>query len=279
LVLPQSPLPQISGLSESSPQASAARFWIWPILGIVVTVALVSAVVVAVIAPWSRWRGRVTAPETSAPQLLENHRRLGQQALAEGSYQRASEQFGSALELARKVPEYNVGTAMHDQLFDEHRQTAMLADLLSESLGEIIRNSVGFNEQEWHEVFQRRYRGRSIILDDTVRRESNGKYAHELQLEVLGAGGVIALDRLELLDQLPDLRSPTRIIVGFRLDRLERDRDGRWLIIPHPKSGVLLTQSEGLTGLSLTLDADTSEVLKRQSRWWATLPRSVRHGQ
>ena len=41
----------------------------------------------------------------------------------------------------------------------------MLKDLLSDSLTDIVRQSIGLPEAEWQEVFRQRYVNRSFLLD------------------------------------------------------------------------------------------------------------------
>ena len=56
------------------------------------------------------------------------------------------------------------------------RQAALVADLLSESLGEILQRAAGAREEERQEQFHRRYRDKAVIFDDVVTRNGAGRF-------------------------------------------------------------------------------------------------------
>ena len=65
------------------------------------------------------------------------------------------------------------------------------------------------------------------------------------------------------------LRQPQRLLFGFRIRGVRRLARDHWTVVPEPDSGVLLTDPEVLTGLSVAPDDELIEVLRRQARWAA----------
>ncbi len=185
-------------------------------------------------------------------------------AAAEGAYLRAERAFGSALEIQRRLG--NSSTGEQRRLLRLHRQSSLLADLLAESPAAIVRHSVGMSDADWQDVFRQRYAGRSMVLDDTISRNAAGQYQYSFRIVVLNNEARIDLSRLKALHDLP-LLQPQRMLLGLRLESVRREAPGGWTILPDPDSGVLFTDPELLTGLSIPVDAELREVLKRQLTW------------
>ena len=155
------------------------------------------------------------------------------------------------------------------------RQAALLADLLSESLGDILRLATEVrDEEEWQAQFQKRYRGQAVIFDDVVRRDSAGSCSLAV-LEIRdprGESAHIVLDDLNLIRGLP-LDQPQRLLFGARLAAVVREPPGIWTIRFVPDSGVLLT-SEVIAGTCCPqpLDAELRDLLHQQAQWVRLLP-------
>ena len=60
--------------------------------------------------------------------------------------------------------------------------------------------------------------------------------------------------------QVPDVYS----IRAWLYSLYARDR---WTVIPEPDSGVLVTDPLVLTGLSVPVDDDLTELMRRQAKW------------
>jgi hypothetical protein len=196
------------------------------------------------------------------------HAALGIAALNEGAHHRAASHFQTACDLAARIG--TVPTNERRRLEQLGRQAELLADLSQESLHEILRHSIGLPEDEWTEVVRTRYRGRSIVLDDQFARDAVGSCRHSQRIQVLGRNGRIDFGHLKALSDTP-LLNPQRVLLGFRILEIRRGADG-WTIVPEPDSGVLLTDAEVFAGLSVPLDNEIREVLKRQRSWLESRP-------
>jgi hypothetical protein len=161
-------------------------------------------------------------------------------------------------------------TADRKRLMQQQRQAAILADLLSESPAEIARQSLGLPEREWREIFRERHAGRSLILDDTIHRDASGQYHQDLKITLQNLEMKYDLASVKLLQSLP-LQHPQRLLIGVRLAGVRKDA-ASWTIQLDPEGGVLMTDEEMLSGLSIPVDSALREVLKRQQSWLANLP-------
>lgn len=265
LVLPRSPLPAIN---SSAIEAAKARptlwsFWRWPALAIAVTAVLAAAFIYGLL-HYTRPQLR-TAATLTPEQRFEQHRNAGEEALHTGSYERAAHELQQALAL-RSEAGFGPNAPALVKLKQQQREAAILADLLSESLDEIIRRAVGMPDDEWQQVFRKRYAQKSVILDDVIHRDPYSRHHHRFQIDVLGKSGRIELDRLSMMLHLP-LQQPRRLFFGFRLSSIHREADGSWRITPEADSGVLLTDGKALAGLSLAIDAELADVITQQHQW------------
>src|SRR5207302_539254 len=87
-----------------------------------------------------------------------------------GSYRTALRELDAAGELHVRFPR-QLEPDKARELTRWRPQVALLADLLAESVNEIVRHSIGLADREWDAVFRERYAGRSLLLDarDAVR--------------------------------------------------------------------------------------------------------------
>ena len=205
----------------------------------------------------------VETPPPSEEQL-QRHVQDAWAALADGAYLRAERGFEAALEIQRRLS--NQPAVEQRRLTRLHRQASLLADLLAESPAAIVRHSIGMNDADWQEIFRQRYAGKAIVLDDTISRDAAGRYQYGFRIVVLNNEARIDLAQLHVLRDLP-LFQTHRILLGMRLANMRREPSGGWTILPDPDSGVLITDPEMLAGLSVPVDADLREVLKRQQAW------------
>ena len=195
---------------------------------------------------------------------LQRHSTNAIGALEDGAYLRAEREFEAALKIERRAGDFSIIERL--RLIRLHRQSSLLASLLSESPAAILRHSIGMPEADWQEVFRGRYAGRSLLLDDTISRNAAGQYHYGFRISVLDREAKIDLSQLTLLRDLP-LLQPQRMLLGMRLAGVRRESSGDWILIPASDSGVLITDPEMLAGLSIPADAEIREVLKRQLAW------------
>jgi hypothetical protein len=241
------------------------RFWLPPALAALLALAVVGAVIAAIVRGYRPAAGDQALTETQAIGVLDARLAAARDALTDGSYRLARRELDAAHALHARFPRL-LDADRARQLARWRRQAALLADLLPESVGEILRHSVGLAEREWDDVFRERYAGRSVVLDTRVFRDAGGHYHVDYQLEAAGGAGAWELDRLRLFDWLP-LQRPQRLLFGFRLQALRRLARDHWSVIPEPDSGVLLTDPLVLAGLSVPADGELLEVMRRQAAW------------
>jgi hypothetical protein len=206
---------------------------------------------------------RGSTEREALPQALA----AGRKALAEEKYQIAVREFDRARKLRDEHPQA-LSAAESAELDRLHRETALLADLLSESLGEILQRAAGMREDEWKAQFLARYQNRAVIFDDRVQRDP-ARVPHLTTYEVRAPGepAVISLEELSVLNGLP-LDRPQRLLFGARLRSVAREGAGLWVIRFVADSGVLITdESAAQNCYPQPLDDELKSVLKRQGEW------------
>jgi hypothetical protein len=143
-------------------------------------------------------------------------------------------------------------------------QAALLADLSSESLEEILDHAAAAQPAEWEAEFPVRYRGKAVVFDVELSGPAGGPYRHSWALP---QGTRMDFEELELLRRLP-LEDPTRILFGARLDRVHRVGTAGWEIRFAPTSGVLLTDpGAAAVCCPYTAEGDLIRLLERQAAW------------
>lgn len=149
------------------------------------------------------------------------------------------------------------------------REAAVVADLLFESLPEVLTSVPGVPRGVAAAEFARRYRGRAVLFDAAVSREG-GAVRVDYELRTREGPVDVRWGELAVFDGLP-LAEPTRLIFGVRLDKVERDAAGRWTLFLEADGGVLLTDGRVLACTALpSLDEQTRAALARQARWVGT---------
>jgi hypothetical protein len=248
------------------------RAWALPLLAALITLTVV-VLGFALLLPSLGRHDTEPAPEPVRVEAVRAHIQAGGKALAEGSFQLALEELNRAGHLR----DANPGILPPDedrQLSQLRREASLLASLLRNSLQEILHQAASVRqEQEWKAQFRDNYRGRSIIFDDVVRREPDGRCY--LAVYDVRAGDLpvrLELGELTLLQALP-LDPPQRLVFGARLASIAREPPGVWVVRFSPDSGVLLTDEEALAACSpAPLDDELREVLGRQAEWAAEQP-------
>jgi len=268
-ILPRSPLPAVVE-GESVAVGGGSLFGRRPAFA-AVAVASAFAVVIGVVLYFVFRKPAFPGPtpQTPAERFASRHA-AGRAALADGSFQQAAFDLKGALAAADQVPGL-LSVAERKEMSRQQRQAAIVADLLSESLADVVRSSIGTPETEWQNIFARRYAGRSLIHYETIHRDAAGNYHGEYRVQVTGAECRIDRKALKILKDV-DLSSPQRVLIGFRLASLRRDPQGGWTASLDPESGVFLTDPAMLKGLSIPDDVEVQEVMKRQKAWVDQLP-------
>jgi hypothetical protein len=196
----------------------------------------------------------------------------GRSALAEGHFQSAVAEFNTASALGRRNP--GVLAALENrQLTHLQSQAALLADLLTESLQEILHRFDGLLEREGQAVFARHYRGKAIVFYAEVRRDASAKYHLGYHLFDGRQEARLEVGDLFLFQHLP-LQDPQLLLFGARLAELHRQGNTGWIVHLEPDSGVLLTDPGAVAACCFEVaDAEQlRDVVEKQAKWMAELP-------
>jgi len=248
-------------------KCSWRRVWFTPIAASILALGLVGLVVTAIVRG-HRGDSRSAAGsivESQAGRFFEERLAAAKVALDEGSYRQARDELTEAQAIYARFPQA-IPRESARQVSRWRRQVELLVDLSSESIGEIVRHSVGRTDREWEAVFRDRYQGKAIVLDTRVFRDASGHYHLDYRLEGAGGLGEWEFDRFRLFENL-NLQQPQRLFFGFRLHAIRKPARDRWAVVPESDSGVLFDDPSVLIGLSVPVDAELIEVLRRQARW------------
>jgi hypothetical protein len=196
----------------------------------------------------------------------------GQKALAEGNYQAAQEAFENLQRLRVRQPDL-VSAAEDRRLVQLARQADLLADLLTESLQEILGRLDGLDEREGQALFVRRYHKKAVVFFAEVRRDAAGTYHLNYRLATPRAAARLELHDLKLLQSAP-LEDPRLLLFGVRLASVHRDAADAWIVTPEPESGVFLTDPGAARSCCFGAPdmEQLQEVLARQNEWVVARP-------
>ncbi len=250
-------LPKLPSLSPR------ARFWLAPSAAAALALVAVGFVIASIV------RGKRTddgSPMTEARATAELTAALNRfpDLCERGSYRVAAADLAVAQELWRRFPRALPDDKVR-QLRRWARQTALVADLSPESLGEIVRHAAGLDAREWQLVFDARYRDKAVILDAAVTRLPGNRYTVDYQLDDNGSSGEWDFDDLAILKTL-NLERSKRLILGLRLAAVERVGN-HWVVRPRPDSGVLFTEPVVFSQLSIPVDEELRARLREQAEW------------
>ena len=207
-----------------------------------------------------------TDPRKAAQRLAD-----GTQLLSQGKFHQAISELDEALSLRGKQPEA-LSAADRKSLTQAHREAHLYADLLNESLEDILLQAAAEpDDREWQAVFADRYKGKSVIFFAGTRRDASERWGLDYDLFVRDKPARIDWGNLQLLRDL-HLNQPQRLLLGVRLASVEPEVGGTWVVRLEPDSGVLITNADAITKvLSRSLEG-LDEVLKRQAGWVAEMP-------
>jgi hypothetical protein len=259
-VLPRSPFPdraeklRVVGERESP--------WRRPVVAAALTLLVVTGALAGLLA--------VLSHENADNGELERRVSAAEKALSEGRLRQAVEELAKARELALARPDALAHSELR-ALNQRHRETSLVADLLSESLGEILVRAARSHEDEWRAQFEKRYRGpgqaNGVVFDADVRRDAAGQYHLDWELKAGDEPARLEIGDLAFLRDLP-LSEPRRLIFGARLGSIAREQNGVWVVRFDPISGVLLTDPRTLTTCYPgPVDEELLEILERQRAW------------
>jgi hypothetical protein len=210
---------------------------------------------------------------TARPKTIGQHIAAGRTALAQGKFILAARELDEAEELRTRQPDL-LSPAERRELTQLHRQAALLAGLLSESLEEILQHAADLilqDEQEWQRVFSQRYQGKAIVFDAEAQRDGAGRFQVSYAVFVRGRQARLDLTNLQLFKGLP-LPQPQRLLFGVRLADIRLEAEGIWTIRFEPDSGVLLTDLQAATACCSQPQEELEELVERQAKWLANLP-------
>jgi hypothetical protein len=235
------------------------------LLGIFLGGALAMVMIFLLLRPYLRRHAAeeaFNAPAESRALLAEGERQLheGNVFLALQALRAGLDQYG------RHPRTLSRENSRHlEQLW---RQTELLSRLLDQPLEEILHQATHHRSgEEWSAKFQH-YRGRTLIFDDLIRRDAQGRPILGSYLVKVGdIEARVALDDLTLLRQLP-LEPPRRWVFGVRLADCNREQGGTWVFRFEPDSAVLLSDRiVAAVCCPHPLDEELLAVIKRQEEW------------
>lgn len=247
---------------ETAPLPAKWRSWRTPLLAALGSVVLLLA---GFALAWPYLLPRIAPPDEvpNAATLLAEAE-AGRVALSEGKFHVGRRLVEDVL--ARRDRRPSVLTAGQNRDLNQlQRQADLLARLSTRSLEEIVRQGMLVRDPgEWAAQFAD-YRDRTIVFDDSFRRDADGRRV--IAVEVVGVGQEVvrlAFEELELFQDLPLDDSP-RLIFGARLTGCRREDGGTWVVRFEPASGVLLTDPDLWQACSsAALDDDARRVFARQ---------------
>jgi hypothetical protein len=215
------------------------------------------------------WLSRQLArPERAAAEVsrIQEHIAAGQRALADGDFRVALKALNAAIVERDRHPQA-LEPWEHRQLNQLQRQADLLARLSAHSLEEILwQATLVRNPEEWQARFED-YKGRTILFDDLVGVDLNGRPAlRRYQVRINGEVARLALEEVTLFRDLP-LEQPSRLLFGARLAWCGRGEGGAWVVKFEPDSGVLLTDLAAAQACSPVPLEDLEALLERQRKW------------
>jgi hypothetical protein len=246
-----------------------SRRWWWPLLAAGLLVAVVGILCVTLLGSRDRQRPTPVQADTGVP--FEAHVQAGRKALAAGRFRLSAEELQQAVALLESQPGHRRGAEGRD-VTQLHRQAALLADLLAQSLADILQLAVGSPEGEWSAKFAQDYQGRAVVFDADVTRDGAGRLRLDYETRAGAESARIEVDDLKLLAALPRDR-PARLLFGARLGSIRREPPGVWVVRFQPDSAVLLTDPGAVAACCPPpLDEELLALVRRQKAWLDELP-------
>jgi len=207
----------------------------------------------------------------SDPGTAAQHFTDGTKLLSQGRFHEAIRELDQALVLREKQHDA-LSAADRKLLTQAHREALLYADLLSESLEDILFQAAAEpDDREWQAVFADRYKGKSLIVLAGTRRDASDRWVLDYDLFVRDKPARIDWENLQLLRDL-HLSQPQRLLLGVRLANVEPEIGGTWVVRLATDSGVLITNADAIARVLSRPPEGLDEVLKRQAAWVAEMP-------
>jgi hypothetical protein len=208
-----------------------------------------------------------TDNDSGTPKDVRGGLDAGRRALAQGKFHVARRLLAEVAHERERQPGL-LTPALHRELNQLQRQAELLSRLCLRSPADIVRHArLVRDPQEWVAQFGDDYRGRSIVFDDFVRHDEDGRPRLGFAVEVGDEPIRMALEDLTVLRDLP-LDDGLRLIFGARLAGCLREKDGIWVIRFEKDSGVLFTDAAAVEAcFPFPVSEGLEETLQRQQRW------------
>lgn len=282
-VFPPSPQPSPLGGEGRGPAAPAGPSWrvrLRPWRTPLAALCLLAVILVGVLVLGSILGKKEPSESTDSSEAVTRERVLGQmeagrKLMAQGNFRLALVELASARQEVLAQPRLLTADQLR-KLQQLYRQADLLADLLSESLEEIVRHAAGVLDREWEKDFTHRYGGKAVVFDTAFRQREDGQWEMTYRVSLEAEEVQLEVGQLKMWERLP-LKEGQRIIFGARLDSIARVEAKRgWAIRFHADSGVLFSELEAIAVCCPALRDDASRaVLERQANWLVREPLSL----
>lgn len=244
------------------------RDWLLPVLGSALALALLVLTYLLWLGPWLR-SNDVAAPAAKVDTRAELLQRWqnARTHLADGQFRLA---WNILANRSNNLPMLDLSSLSPAEQRDWRQlqaEAGICADLLAESLEEVVRHAAGTREQEWNAEFPLRYQGKSVLLDADFQVAPNGLWKVLYPL-YLGKERVrLVVDDVKVLRCVPS-HGTQRLVLGLRLAHVKLEAPGpTWVVRFQPDSGVLLTDPAMQRLCPPLADQEGQAVLARQKQW------------
>jgi len=264
-VLPLSPREGTAGSYRMRRRWSELRAWRGPLVAGGLTLGLLLALFVLVLPMLGR--GGSDPGEPSVAEGTLGAMASARRALEAGRFHAALRELNAAIAQRDRRSGPGLSPAQHRQLNQLQRQADLLTRLSPLSLQEVLARVAAVRDPEERAEQFKDHRGKTVIFDDAVTRDAEGRPALvSYEVTVGDRPARLALEDLALLHDLPLEQSP-RLIFGARLAGCERDEGGTWVVRFERDSAVLLTDLAAAVVCTDPLEPELREVLDRQQGW------------
>lgn len=192
------------------------------------------------------------------PQVAETNYEEGIEALDRGEFDVARQKLSRATASFKELGSLDERSEPALQL---SREAAIYADLCPRSLEELIDEAGRSEPADWPSVFEVKYQGRAIIVDDvlgdTPAGSGSAESASQLSYRILVGRGphAVRTGRIDLsgfqLFADRDRAPGEPVLFGARLESITLEGN-EWIVRLAPESGVLLSRFEPLELLGWT---------------------------
>ena len=265
LIFPSSPLALLretirDGLYHPAPiqLTPSVGNWRRPLVAAGITLTVVVAGFVILLK--TVFRSGDPSASTNGEAVARAEEIAGRRALADSAFAKAAQHFRKARTHLTKEGEARDARRL-EQL---EKESALVADLLSESLAEHLQRGKGLSDKAWKDLFRERLLDKAVIFDATVHSVGGGVFRVDYPGYVSGSPMRVEIQNSVFLRSLKE-QWPARLLVGLRLLDAKRDSNGSWVVLANPESVVLLTEPAIFTNSSLAVDADLEKVLRDQA--------------